>query len=172
MSMDWYKKQIRQLGLTQTSAQDLLRGRQGSFSSAISVGSMYLYAYDAKHKATLPYWDMFPLVFPFAETSDGFYGINLHYIPQMARGSLIKKLMVAHASGREVTATTRLRLSWKVLSGYAEAIPCVKRYLYAQVKSRFMEIHPGDWQTASFLPLQQFVGASDYAVYNRARSKK
>ena len=34
-------------------------------TKALSIGKMYLFHYDPKHKETLPLYDRFPLIFPF-----------------------------------------------------------------------------------------------------------
>ena len=44
----------------------------------VEPGSMYLFKYDAKYKAKLPYWDAMPLIFPFKKTSNGFVDGSLH----------------------------------------------------------------------------------------------
>ena len=52
--------------------------------STVRVGQMFLFAYDAKHKDTLPYYDRYPLIFPFKKVNDGFLGINMHYLPPVS----------------------------------------------------------------------------------------
>jgi hypothetical protein len=49
-------------------------------TNRIITGEMYLFAYDPKTKEDLPYYDRFPLVFPFRKVKGGFYGINMHYL--------------------------------------------------------------------------------------------
>ena len=84
MSNDWFTKQansLKSLGVTPTR---MLKDNDNmKWDNKITPGRLYLYMYDAKHKATLPYWDKYPLVFPYAETEDrkGFYGLNMHYLP-------------------------------------------------------------------------------------------
>jgi hypothetical protein len=56
----------------------LMKGDAERLTSTPMVGSMYMYYYDPKHKQTLPYYDRFPLVFPYRKVPGGFMGINLH----------------------------------------------------------------------------------------------
>ena len=58
---------------------DMLNGAE--FVTRTNVGKMYMFFYDAKYKDTLPFFDIFPLVFPIEFYSEGFLGINLHYLP-------------------------------------------------------------------------------------------
>ena len=61
-------------------------------SATPTVGNMYMFSYDPKYKNVLPYYDAHPLVFPIEFYSNGFLGINLHYLPPMARASLMSNL--------------------------------------------------------------------------------
>ena len=62
------------------------------------VGFMYNFFYDPKMKKELPYYDRFPLIFPFkrgyernrATEGGAFYGINLHYLPPHVRSRFVK----------------------------------------------------------------------------------
>ena len=50
--------------------------------------------YNPKHKATLPYYDLFPLVLPIQKLSDGFIGINFHYLYPKDRAILLDEVNV------------------------------------------------------------------------------
>ena len=71
---------------------------------------LYMYMYDPKLKATLPYYDRFPLVFPFSKTPDGFIGLNMHYLPYQLRMVLLDRLLTFRTNAR-MDETTRLRYS-------------------------------------------------------------
>ena len=166
-SLEWF----RQKATTQkvTGNQLLTAGDyRDNITNFVSPGGMYFYQYDAKHKETLPYWDKFPLVFPFEMKPDGFLGINLHYLPPTMRASLMSNLMNRKAR----TQAEDISISYKILSSYSNLRyfkPCVKRYLYTQVKSPFLYISPDEWPIAIFLPLQRFQKASDGKVYADSR---
>jgi hypothetical protein len=57
-----------------------------------SIGKMYSFVYDPKTKEQLPYYDIYPLVFPIEYYNDGFLGINLHYLPPVLRARLMDAL--------------------------------------------------------------------------------
>ena len=157
-SVDWYRDQIKTLSNNVTNPSLLLKNAT-ILTRHVRPGNMYLFAYDAKYKDVLPYWDMFPLVLPFNIVEDGFYGINLHYLNYIQRLRLLEALH-KHATGRATTESTRLNINWEILSSYSRMAPVqdsVKRYLFSHLKSRLLKINYPDWVTASQLPVERFV---------------
>ena len=132
-----------------------------------SIGKMYMFFYDPKMKDTLPYYDRFPLVFPFKRVPGGFMGLNMHYIPYQMRVMLLQRLM-DFATDKTLTENTRLKLSWRLIAGVSKfkwAEPCVKHYLNDHIRSTFRKIDAPDWTTAMLLPVEQFVGANKNKVW-------
>lgn len=161
---NWLKRRTQTINTKQELNK--LRDR---YRSVILPGRMYLFNYDPKMKRELPYYDMFPLVFPFRKTPDGFLGLNLHYLPYNYRARLMDALHTLVMNEKENNETTRLRLAYKILdssSKFRFFKPCVKHYLNNHVKSRFVYIEPREWNIALFLPLQHFKGATLRQVYN------
>ena len=76
-----------------------------------NIGQMFMFFYDPKNKQTLPYYDRFPLVFPIELYSDGFLGINLHYLPQKYRANLMDALYSIELLNKAVPSTTRVSLT-------------------------------------------------------------
>ena len=170
-SYQWYVAQIRKLGMAQMTGTKMLKSEMGEIVPKINVGEMYLYYYQPKLKNVLPYYDTYPLVFPFRRLPDGFMGINLHYLPPMLRMKLLGRLM-QYTTDDTLTETTRLRLSWNVIKNTAklpEAAPCIKRYLSSHIRSRFLRIYPTDWKAAIFLPLENFQKSSLRVIYNDSK---
>lgn len=132
-----------------------------------SIGRMYMFLYDAKWKDTLPYWDMFPLVFPIELYDDGFLGINLHYLSPFLRAKLMDALYTT-ANNKKFNDTTKLRITYGILksaSKFKYFEPCVKRYLFSQCKSRFFYVAPNEWDMALLLPTERFQKASNAKVF-------
>jgi hypothetical protein len=123
------------------------------------VGRMYMFVYDAKHKATLPFFDMYPLVIPIEFYTDGFLGINFHYLPPMARARLLQQLQEV-ANNNKYDDTTKLNISYEVLKVYGSrfkaANGCIKRYLFSHVRGRFHYVSPADWEKAVLMPTQKW----------------
>lgn len=166
-SIEWFREKASNRRLT---ANTLLTGPeyQNNKNKMPIIGSMFLFQYDAKTKEDLPYWDMFPLVFPIQMDSKGFIGINLHYLPPTLRASLFDGLMrfKTKRKGRDLAINYQILTKYSSLSYFR---PCVKRYLYSHVKSKFMYIEPDEWPIAIFLPLQKFQKASAGKVYADSR---
>jgi hypothetical protein len=166
-SKTWFLQQARLLKVQQITPNKVMRSDPTQNVSTIRPGNLYLFMYEPKGKADLPYYDMFPMVFPFKKTPDGFIGLNMHYIPYMQRTILLQRLM-DYATNKEMNDTTRLKYSWKLIDGISRfkwAEPCIKQYLRGHVRSSLRFIAPEDWATAMLLPVEQFVGASKDKVW-------
>lgn len=124
------------------------------------IGKMYFFYYDPKTKDTLPVYDKFPLVFPIERYGDGFLGLNLHYLAQNERAALLNSLSKFKTNNR-LDKYTKLKLSYDLLSAtkrMASATrPCIKRYLFNHVRSRFVEITADEWDKAIELPVELWV---------------
>ena len=155
-SRDWFREKAREVKNINTTK--LVNANRDYQTSRILPGYMYMFAYDAKHKDTLPYYDRFPLIFPFAVDSEGFLGMNLHYLPHLLRARLMDALYNL-ASDARFNDKTRLKMSYNILNGsskYKYFKPCVKRYLFSQMQTRFLIIPSNEWDIALFLPLERF----------------
>ena len=165
----------------QTKATSLMRSPSSVISRAPSsqttaspggaVGSMVLFQYSATTAKDLPYWDAFPLVFPFSVDSSGMYGINMHYLPPAMRASLMDSLWKV-ASGPSTDPNTRMNLSYGLLQNASRNQyfkPCVKHYLNKGLMSNLVVIPATEWNVALFLPLERFQKASSSKVHQDSR---
>ena len=124
------------------------------------IGKMYFFWYDPKHKDTLPMYDRFPLVFPIERYADGFLGLNLHYLSFSERSSLLNTMM-KFRNNNKMNATTKLRVTYDLLNNTGRIAgamrPCIKRYLFSQVRSSFVEVTADEWDKAIQLPVAVWV---------------
>jgi len=151
---------------------ELMRDRERLKNQSI-IGRMYFYYYDPKTKDSLPYYDRFPLVIPIERYSDGFLGLNLHYIHPKRRIILLDKLS-AILTDSNYDEKTRFKISYDYLkraSRLYEATPCIKRYLSGHVQSRFLEINADEWDIAAMLPVESFVKATKEKVWSESEGK-
>ena len=135
------------------------------------VGRMYIYVYDAKHKKTLDYYDQLPLVIPIDPYSNGWLGINFHYLPIKERVFLMMKLL-EFAKGED--EKQRLQLSYQLLKGvskYKKVAPTIHRYLTGHIRSKIIEIPPSEYFDLLKLPLAHFTGASKVTVYKESKAQ-
>lgn len=168
-SKTWYEQQAKLLMNKRINKNKLFT--EGQVVNRIIPGKLYMFYYDPKYKDELPYYDRFPLVFPYKFTpQDGMMGLNMHYLPYYYRVQLMTRLM-QFASNKAFDENTKIRYSWGLIAGAAKfkyATPCIKHYLKEHIVSRFIEI-PGDqWHTAMMLPVETFVGASKTRVWGNS----
>jgi hypothetical protein len=166
---DWYRNQASEI--KKVNENSFMKSDVSRLRTQISPGNLYAFYYDPKHKETLPYYDMFPLIFPYLKTDDGFMGINLHYLPLTLRAKLMDALYDT-ANNSKFDQSTKLKFNYQILtsaSKYKYFKPCIKRYLTEHVRSRFLYIEPAEWDIAMALPLQRFVKKSGAMVWNDSR---
>jgi hypothetical protein len=155
-SRDWFREKAREV--SNVNLTRLINSNPAMQRAAVAPGYMYLFSYDPKFKDDLPYYDRYPLVFPFTMHPDGFTGINMHYLPHLLRARLMDALYNL-ASNQNFDDRTKLRMSYDILnsaSRYKYFKPCIKRYLYTQLRTRFLLIPSNEWDIALFLPLERF----------------
>ena len=168
-SRAWLRAKVKDLKPTSAG---LMTDRQRLKNKSM-IGRMYFYFYDPKTKDSMPYYDRFPLVIPIERYNDGFLGLNLHYIHPKNRMVLLDKLSDT-ISNDTYDENTKLKINYRYLAAASkvfEATPCIKRYLFTQIESRFLEITADEWDIAALLPVESFVGASTSKVYADSRKK-
>lgn len=122
-------------------------------------GRVYLFRYTPKYKATLPYYDAFPLTIVVKRYRNGFLGLNLHYLPPKLRIVLFDHLIRLNLNNRDYDEKTRFKLTWRYLKHFSKRRfikPIVKRYLYDHLDTKFIEVPPNEWEITVFLPLETF----------------
>jgi len=168
-SRDWFYRKIRTL--TGVNPSKVLADSSLVARSRPLIGRMFMYLYDPKHKETLPYYDKFPLILMVGPAKGGFYGLNLHYLPPRQRAMFFDRLY-DFTNNKKYDETTRFRLSYDLLSSAAKLrayAPCFKRYLYAHISSKTVEVLPNEWEIALFLPTESFVGSDKNKIWAKAR---
>ena len=161
-SLRWLTKRIQSLrnpvGLVRPLTKETNRYVRPSDRQKFLMGGLYYFYYDPKTKNDLPYYDKFPLVMPLKRESDGFIGLNLHYLPIKYRINFMRKLLPL-AIYNDEDEIKRIRITYPILDSsnrYKEFRPCIKKYLYGHVKSRILAVEPQEWDIALYLPIQQF----------------
>jgi hypothetical protein len=100
---------------------------------------LYFFHYDAKWKAMLPKWDVYPLMYFLKITVANklLIGANLHYIKGKARIQVVKSLL--NNSNQILPKET------------------IHSYLFDQLQTFFFEVAREDWEFIASLPLEQFI---------------
>lgn len=173
-SRNWYRKAAASIKrLSDKKIMETGEDRLTKKMNMNSIGRMFMFYYDAKGKKELPYWDKFPLIFPIEMYPDGFLGINLHYLPHIARARLMNALYDT-INNNKMDGTSKLKIRYKILknsSKYGLFKPCIKKYLFSHVRSRYFFIQPSEWDMALMLPLERFQKASKSIVFKDSMAK-
>lgn len=169
-AVDWFRKKASVTMGINTSR--LVAGNKEYQTTRIVPGHLYMFGYDAKMKEELPFYDRFPVVFPFSRDATSFTGINLHYLPLAYRARLMDALYQI-VTDQKFNDKTRLRLTYRILqssSKFKYFEPCVKKYLYSHVRTKFLQVPSNEWDIALFLPLERFT-VSKNKVFRDTMSK-
>jgi hypothetical protein len=166
-SIDWFRNSAQQVA--SVSAPRLMNDKKNIVPSLTvkNIGQMFMYFYDPKYKETLPYYDKFPLILLVDFTTDGFYGLNLHYLPPKLRAELMNALY-SLKNNDKYDDTTKLKLSYNVLKGaskYKYFAPCFKKYLHDHVVGQFLYVQTENWDKALMLPTERFAKANKSQVF-------
>ena len=161
-SIEWFRNKAREMFRGRTVGNrnkimqdDALDLRNKPITKTPVPGDMYMYFYDPKHRKTLPYYDAFPLTIMVEPTRDGFYGLNLHYLPPTLRAKLLDVIL----------GNDNAKIPQKYIA------PAMKHYLFKHVKSRFALVDKPEWEIATFLPMADWNKASANSVYRDSRKK-
>ena len=127
-----------------------------------SLGDLFCYHYDPKHKMTLPYYDMFPMIMLIGVESDTFLGLNFHYLAPKLRAILLDRVNKKVSGGA---------INWKKISKVPYVEPAVKRYRFDHISRKVIQIEKEEEEISIFLPLERFRKASKSQVWADSRRR-
>ena len=171
-SIKWFRERAADMGKIKNRGQ-LMKEEELVLRSKSLNGQMLMYFYDPKGKDELPYYDKFPLTVVVDKAPDGFYGLNLHYLPPVFRAKLLDALMDI-TTNKKYDETTRMRFTYDKLQAAAKFKwfkPCFKHYLTKHVKSRFALVPASDWEIATFLPTADWKKSGQQKVWADSRKQ-
>lgn len=141
--------------------------------SAPMIGHLYFFQYDPKWKVELPYYDTLPLVIPIDYKSDGFLGLNMHYLPPIARAALLDELLKRVKSYPNTSYGQKqyTQISYSILQGLKNTAykATIKRYLYSHFRSKLGQVDFSEWENAVFLPVENFKKANKRDVWRDSK---
>jgi hypothetical protein len=159
----WFNEKVKELISISESPSELL-SKWERRANKVQLYRFNMFFYDAKTKKTLPYFDMFPLVFPLRRFGDSFTGINAHYLPPAFREDFFN-IYNRFAVNDEFDETTLYRMTWSKISRFKIMRPLIRKYSLTNIKSRFLVLNADEVPTALALPLTRLVKTN--ATFNR-----
>lgn len=169
-SLNWFRNKVASLNRNIRPA-DFFE-EKNRLVSKIELGRMYNFRYDPRTKDKLPYYDIFPLCIPFRPVAGGFLGLNLHYLKPNERAIFLSKLM--ELERKDEYGNLRIRFNYNTLisaTKYKWFRPCIKRYYFAHIRSKYVLIDENEWNVAVFLPTEQFIKAKKLDVWEDSSIK-
>lgn len=160
----WFEEKASEV--SGDSARKELMNADSRYRPSAFVGNMYFFKYHPKLDEILPLYDKYPLTLILERKSDGFIGLNLHYLSSGQRGTLLGIFDKYKSKYGMITGVTSKGGSsnWdnlmKSVSGTGlESLPrqCIKRYLFSHCQSRFIEIYPNEYDKAIQLKIDEWV---------------
>lgn len=146
--------------LTSARARRLLVGNDQRGRDTALIGRLYFYKYNPLWKEKLTYYDKFPMCIPIERYHNGFLGINLHYLSVGSRDVLLNYLS-KYNNQTSLNKNTRFMIGYGLLEAddriMVLAKPAIKRYLFTQIRSRFIQIYPYEFDKATQLPVEDWV---------------
>lgn len=185
-AVDVYTKIGRQLQGTRTNANQIMGDDSSRLRNVLlpeHIGKVVMFFYDPKMKEELPYYDRNPLILLLSVDAEGFTAINFHYLYPLLRAQLLDMIMEdseykflknPEEARYNRFARRQLNMSYRKLQGLCASglyKPCVKRYLWKHVKSRFYLVDPDDWATLLPLPLERFEKKTAARVWEESFKK-
>lgn len=136
----------------------LLNSKRAAGST--TIGNLYFFKYDPKHKMKLPLYDKYPMAFPIKMYGDGFLGVNMHYLPIGQRKQFVKNVNEYKETSdlSRVDVSAELFYEMERTGRIYDVMPeAVHRYLFTQVRSRFIQILPDEYEKAVQLRIDEWV---------------
>ena len=169
-SIAWFRRKAG--AMTSVTGKKVMNMEPIELQNRQVIGSMFMFYYDPKTKATLPYYYTFPLSVIVSRAPGGFYGLNLHYLAPTLRAKFLDALMDI-TNNKAFDETTKFQARYNILQKTSKLRfykPCFKHYLSKNVRSRFAYVPPPEWEIATFLPLANFEKAGQRQVYRDSKN--
>ena len=151
----WFNEKVKELISISEKPSELLSQWQRR-ANKVQLYRFNMFFYDAKTKKTLPYFDMFPLVFPLRRFGDSFTGINAHYLPPAFKEEFFN-IYTRFKLNDEFDETTLYRMTWSKVSKFKIMRPLIRNYSLSNIKSRFLVLRADEVPIAMSLPLERLV---------------
>ena len=172
-SARWFQDKIKGLKgdlrnrFSSTNAAKFYREADNKVEKAIlkkriELGDLFCYYYNPKYRATLPYYDMFPMIMLLSAEKETFLGINFHYLRPKWRAILLDRVTARIGGGLP---------KWSKLRNIRQIAPTIKRYRYDHIMRKVVPIKEDEQEIAIFLPTERFRKAGKSKVWAESERK-
>jgi|TARA_B100000315_G_scaffold104704_1_gene96053 hypothetical protein len=167
LSIRWYQSRIGDLEGRYLTAPSLIDEgiSEERVTSRPTYWMMNMFRYFPLKGERLPYWDLYPLVLPLQRRSDGFIGLNFHYLPIAQRIKVLDRMKMYG-----VERTGRMKVSFPMIVDWKGVKQMTRRYKAKRVKSLFLQIPLEDMLIGALLPVQRFYTGS-YGAKKRIKDE-
>ncbi len=172
-SARWFQDKIKGLKgdlrnrFSSTNAAKFYREADNKVEKAIlkkriELGDLFCYYYNPKYRATLPYYDMFPMIMLLSAEKETFLGINFHYLRPKWRAILLDRVSAKIGGGLP---------KWSKLRNIRQIAPTIKRYRYDHIMRKVVPIKENEQEIAIFLPTERFRKSAKAKVWADSERK-
>lgn len=154
---DWINNKAKDL-TTGVVQKRLLNSKRAAGQA--TIGNLYFFKYDPKHKDKLPIYDRYPMAFPIKMYGDGFLGVNMHYLAMGRRREFVKSVNEYRESSPDDRINVNAELFRELVGTkriYEQMPQAVHRYLYKHLRSRVITILPAEYEKAVQLRIDEWV---------------
>ena len=169
--VNWYKEQMRSIKKNKFNKYAFIAQGKQETVRRLEIGKLYLMEYIPKYSGVgelvpqsseLGVWDRYPLILPCDVAPNGFYALNLHYLPIKMRAWLLDQLM-----GTANIPANKLRVNWQILKRFSlnqYGQYATHRYLLNHITSPFRMVKIEDYPKVIMLPIASWYGNDRYLV--------
>ena len=160
-AVKWFRQKVIDIRSDQTKIKGIAQKEILDSLEPVHIfqtGKMYIFNYDPIGRKTLPYYDTFPLILLTDIKNDGFFGINLHYLPVEQRMVFLSNIVPQKGMFKD-KHLDRLYISYESIKDVQEFqffVPCFKKYLKSRVRSKIKIVPVEEWGYIAALPIESF----------------
>ena len=173
-----YQRAIEKISSPTRLSFDYLRqnssDKQVLPGNAVRRGHLYFFRYQAENRRPGDYYDALPFVLVTNILSNGFAGINFHYLPYRQRAIFMDALVQTQIVNSLNSLQSKIDVTpheLKNIDKYQLYRGCYRSYRVSRMQSPLLQIGKTQWATALFLPVELFRGASNTVVWNKTQRR-
>lgn len=138
------------------------------------VGKLYTFRYRPMGAASLPYFDMNPLIFLLdVPSKKEIVGMNFHYLSPSHR-LMAYYSMFPLLTDKTLGENARFRIDYELIKSqrkFVRQMTCIRTYKTEKIRSMVYEIDPKYWESSIVMPTQRFIKRRENVVYTEVNRR-